>query len=117
MFVLYGVLLCVCFLCLCECFVLMCLCALFVIYGVIVYGVFFVFAVVCDCVLLLINQCEFVCEVLCDDVYCCFCGCVLKWVYGFCCGIWFDVVWLMFVRVCLFAVFCVMAVFCLCSNV
>ena len=37
-----------------------------------VWFVLFVFAVVCACVLLLINGCVLVCEVLCDAVYCVF---------------------------------------------
>ena len=83
--------------------------------GVIVYGLLIVFAVVCDCVLLLISDCVFVCELLCDAVYdMCVCVC-LKWVCGFCCGIWFDVVWLICVRVCLFVVFCAMCNVCVLS--
>ena len=89
----------------------MCLCIFCVIYGVMVYGSCFVFAVVCDCVLLLISECVFVCGVLCDVVYCLLCLCVLEWVCGFCCGIWFDVVWLTCVRV-LFVVFSVMCNVC-----
>ena len=68
---------------------------------------------------LLINECVLVCEVLCGAVYCCLlvlvCLKVGLWVFG--CGILFDVVWLMFARVCyvLCFVLCVMRVFCLCS--
>ena len=57
-------------------------------------------------------MCVFVCGVLCDAVYRGLCLCVMIWDCGFCSGIWFDVVWLVFVRVCVFVVF-----FCVMCNV